>query len=153
MWSWILLLFITVLYAGYNLLIKVSVNQVPSISTSTVVATICLQLAALSTSLGFALYLLARGNPVLKLPLPAYGWAAMAGVCIGMAEIGYFYLYRGSSDGAPLAANIVVPVIVSGTIVITACVSYWVFREPLSEMQLLGSVLIITGIGMLLLKA
>ena len=56
MWTGILLLTaITALYAGYNLLVKVSSNHVPESATTTVLATICLQLAALAASGTFAL--------------------------------------------------------------------------------------------------
>ena len=51
MWTEILLLLaITVIYAGYNRLVKVSSNYVPEPATSTVLATICLQRAALAAS-------------------------------------------------------------------------------------------------------
>ncbi len=46
----LLLVTVTTLYAGYNLLIKVSVSHVPAAATSTIVATICLQVAALPAS-------------------------------------------------------------------------------------------------------
>ena len=47
--SWLLLISVTVLYSGYNLLIKVSASHVPEAATTTIQATICLQLAALAT--------------------------------------------------------------------------------------------------------
>jgi hypothetical protein len=48
-----LLIAVTMLYAGYNLLINISGGPVPAIATTPVAATICLQLAAFSTSLLF----------------------------------------------------------------------------------------------------
>ena len=48
-----LLAAVTLLYAGYNLLIKLSGAHVPASATTTVLATLCLQIAALSTSLLF----------------------------------------------------------------------------------------------------
>ena len=142
----ILLLVITVCYAGYNLFIKVSGGFVPAASTSTVLATICLQLAALATSLTFMMLLIARGGHVLQLSAPAYTWAAVAGLCIGVAEVCYFYLFGGLGDGAPMQANIAIPAIVCGTVVITAVVSYFVFRESVSATQLSGTALVILGI-------
>ena len=44
--SWLLLISVTVLYSGYNLLIKVSASHVPEAATTTIQTTICLQLAA-----------------------------------------------------------------------------------------------------------
>ncbi len=43
-----LLLTVTTLYAGYNLLIKIAGGYVPVEATTTIFATICLQLAARS---------------------------------------------------------------------------------------------------------
>ena len=67
------LLFIaTILYAGYNLLIKVSGDQVPISAETTISLTIVLQLAALSTSIAFAGVLLIQGVDILKAPSRAY---------------------------------------------------------------------------------
>ena len=147
MWTGILLLSaITVLYAGYNLLVKVSSNYVPASATSTVLATICLQIAALAASGTFALLLLARGGHVLKLSATAYAWAAGAGLCIGLAEIGYFYLFRGVGGGGPVAASVAVPVIVTGTVVLTMLFSYFALQESIGAMQLAGTALVVVGI-------
>lgn len=150
MWTGILLLFaITVLYAGYNLLVKVSSNYIPASATSTVLATICLQIAALAASGTFALLLLARGGHVLKLSAAAYAWAAGAGLCIGLAEIGYFYLFRGVGGGGPAAASVAVPVIVTGTVVLTMLLSAFALRESLGAMQVAGTVVVVIGIAMI----
>jgi drug/metabolite transporter (DMT)-like permease len=87
----------------------------------------------------------------LKLSPSAYAWAAAAGLCIGAAEIAYFYLFGGLGSGKPMAANLAVPAIVSGTIVITFIVSYFLFREPLTWPQLLGAGLVIAGIATMFL--
>ena len=150
MWTVILLLTaITALYAGYNLLVKVSSNHVPESATTTVLATICLQLAALAASGTFALVLLARGGHVLKLSTTAYVWAAAAGLCIGLAEIGYFYLFRGVGGTGPVAANVAVPVIVTGTVVLTMLLSFFALRESLGAMQIAGTVVVVIGIAMI----
>ena len=150
MWTGILLLTaITALYAGYNLLVKVSSNHVPESATTTVLATICLQLAALAASGTFALVLLARGGQVLKLSTTAYVWAAAAGLCIGLAEIGYFYLFRGVGGTGPVAANVAVPVIVTGTVVLTMLLSFFALRESLGAMQIAGTVVVVIGIAMI----
>lgn len=149
MWpSIILLTAITALYAGYNLLIKVSSSHVPATATSTVLATICLQLAALAASVTFATALLARGGHVLKLSTTACAWAAAAGLCIGLAEIGYFYLFRGVGGAGPVAASVAVPVIVTGTVVLTMLFSWLALRESLGVMQIAGTVVVVIGIAM-----
>ena len=150
MWMGILLLAaITVLYAGYNLLVKVSSNYVPESATTTVLATICLQLAALAASGTFALVLLARGGHVLKLSPTAYAWAVAAGLCIGLAEIGYFYLFRGVGGAGPVAASVAVPVIVTGTVVLTMLLSFFALKEPIGAMQIAGTVVVVIGIAMI----
>ena len=70
----ILLAAVTALYAGYNLFIKLSGGQVPAESTTTILATICLQLAALLTSALFLGMLLLRGGHVLTLSTGSYFW-------------------------------------------------------------------------------
>ena len=150
MWTGILLLIaITVLYAGYNLLVKVSSTYVPESATSTVLATICLQLAALAASSAFALVLLARGGHVLKLSPTAYAWAVGAGLCIGFAEIGYFYLFRGVGGTGPVAASVAVPAIVTGTVVLTMLLSASALKESLGTMQVAGTVVVVIGIAMI----
>lgn len=150
MWSGLLLLItITALYAGYNLLVKVSSLHVPAAATSTVLATICLQLAALTASGTFALLLLARGGHVLKLSPTAYAWAAGAGLCIGLAEIGYFYLFRGVGGTGPVAASVAVPAIVTGTVVLTMLLSALALKESLGGMQIAGTVVVVLGIAMI----
>jgi drug/metabolite transporter (DMT)-like permease len=148
----LLLLTVTTLYAGYNLLIKISGGYVPAEATTTILATICLQLVALTTSMVFMGLLLLRGGQVLHLSTSTYLWAAAAGLCIGGAEIAYFYLFGGIGMAKPVAANIAIPIIVSGTIVITMLVSYLVLKEPLTWNQLLGSGCIVLGIIILFLK-
>ena len=145
----LLLVTVTVLYAGYNLLIKVSSSHVPAAATSTIAATICLQVAGLMTSIVFVSIAMARGGQVLQLSWGAYLWAAAAGLCIGGAEIAYFYLFGGIGAMKPMAATLVIPTVVSGTIVITVIAAYFMFGETLALIQLAGLSCVI--IGMLLL--
>jgi drug/metabolite transporter (DMT)-like permease len=145
----LLLVTVTMLYAGYNLLIKVSAAHVPATATSTIAATICLQIAALMTSILFLSIALIRGGQVLQLTWGAYTWAAAAGLCIGGAEIAYFYLFGGVGAIKPMAANLVIPTVVSGTIVITAIAAYFVFRESLTPIQFAGIGCVILGVALL----
>ena len=150
MWAGILLLItIAALYAGYNLLVKVSSLHVPAAATSTVLATICLQVAALAASVTFAALLTARGGHVLALTPAAYAWAAGAGLCIGLAEIGYFYLFRGVGGTGPVAASVAVPAIVTGTVVLTMLLSWLALRESLGAMQIAGTAVVVIGIAMI----
>jgi drug/metabolite transporter (DMT)-like permease len=144
-----LLVAVTALYSGYNLLVKVSASQVPAEATTTILATICLQLAALTASTVFASVALIRGGQVLQLSWGAYAWAAAAGLCIGVAEIAYFYLFRGVGGGGPMAANVAIPAIVSGTIILTVIGAYFVFGEQLSARQFAGIGCVVLGILLL----
>lgn len=144
-----LLLLVTVFYAGYNLLIKLSGAAVPPTATTTIVATLCLQLAALSTSLVFGAVLYAHGGHEFRLPSGALLWAVLAGVAIGAAEIGYFYLFGGIGAIRPIAANVAIPIVVSGTIVITMLTSWLVFGEAMGWRQVIGACCILVGTAVL----
>ena len=148
----ILLAAVTALYAGYNLFIKLSGGYVPAEATTTIMATICLQIAALITSGVFFLMLTLRGGQVFTLSMGSYFWAAVAGVCIGGAEIGYLYLFGGVGLSKPMAASVVIPTIVSGTIVISMLFSYFVLKETIALNQIFGSLLIGFGIVLLFLN-
>ncbi len=145
----LLLITVTVLYAGYNLFIKVSGSHVPEVATTTIAATILLQLAALATSLVFVSVLLVRGGHVMQLSLGAYAWAVVAGLCIGGAEIAYFYLFAGIGTGKPMAANVAIPAVVSGATVIAMAAGYLVFKETLALVQVIGGACVVLGIVLL----
>lgn len=144
-----LLLAVTGFYAAYNLLVKISSLHVPSTATSTVLATICLQVAALTASSAFALTLLARGGHTLALSPAAYGWAVTAGLAIGGAEICYFYLFTDLAGGKAMAASVAIPVIVVGTVIITFLVSHLLLHESISAWQLLGAGTVLAGLVMM----
>jgi hypothetical protein len=102
--GFLLLALVTLLYAGYNLFVKVSIDHVPDGVTSAVLATICLQFAALLLSTIFAVYLLRQGNQVLQLNTPAYAWAVAAGLYGSIVDLlsrpcfaGKYSLYRQKS--------------------------------------------------------
>ncbi len=148
----ILLATVTLLYAGYNILIKVSSSHVPIEATSTITATITLQIAALLVSCIFVTGLLIRGNTILAVPPPALLWAALAGICIGAAEICYFYLFRGGLNHDAMAANIAIPVIVGGTILVTILISWFLLREAMSWTKVIGAATIIVGVALMFIE-
>lgn len=147
-----LLAAVTLLYAGYNLLIKLSGTHVPASATTTVLATVCLQVAALSTSVLFLALLAAQGGHVFALAPRAYFWAVLAGLCIGAAEIGYFYLFGGIGLDRPMRAGVAIPVIVAGTVAIATVASVVVFGEAFGWRQLAGTVLVAGGIVLIFLE-
>ena len=144
----ILLALVTLLYAGYNLFVKMSSGHVADKVTSTVLATMCLQFTALVVSTLFAIYLLRKGGQVLQLSPSAYGWAAAAGLCIGAAEIGYFYLFGSFRAGKSIPASVVIPTVVCGTVIVALLASRFLFNETLTLVQISGIVIAIVGIVM-----
>ena len=98
----VLLSLVTLFYAGYNFLMKVSGTHVPESATTTILATMCVQVAALATSIVFFSWLLARGGHSFSLTSSTYLWAMAAGLCIGAAEIGYLYLFGGVGSIRPM---------------------------------------------------
>ncbi len=146
MTSIVLLVAITFLYAGYNFFVKVAGGHVPTVNTSTVLATISLQLAALFTSSSFLVFLSLRGGHTLSLSPRVYMWSIVAGLCIGAAEILYFYLFRDMGGKEAMSANVAIPTIVTGTIIITMIASYTILRESLTLTQTVGVAVVIIGI-------
>lgn len=145
-----ILVLTTLLYAGYNLLVKQSAVHAETLQTSTITATIVLQLTALMVSLLFLIIIYCRNADLpLLLPAPAYWWAMAAGMCIGAAEISYFYLFAGVAGSPSMPVSIATPVIVSGTIVLALIAAGFWFGEKLSWQQILGAGLIISGILLL----
>ena len=104
----ILIIFITISYAGYNLFIKLSGSQNLNNSNS-IAATLFLQLFALSVTLIFSLYLYSKGEKIFVLPSKSYIYAIFAGISIGFAEIGYFYIFNESNPSGASKANTAIP--------------------------------------------
>ena len=80
---------VTLAYAGYNLLIKVSGGHVPPSASTTILATLCLQAGAVLAATAFLGALALQGGHSFRLTTPAYLWAFAAGLCIGVAEVGF----------------------------------------------------------------
>lgn len=146
MWNWQLLVLVTVFYAGYNFLVKISSAHVPHQATTTILLTITLQAAAITCSILYLGFVLLRGGHSLGLTVPAFGWAAAAGIAIGAAEICYFYLFSGTGGYAPAPGSVVIPVVVSGTILLTMVASVLLLGESVSWREWTGAVLVIAGI-------
>ena len=71
------------------------------------------------------------------------------GLCIGAAEIGYFYLFGNFSVGKSIPASIVIPTVVCGTVIVALLASRFLFNEALSIVQIGSVVITITGIVMI----
>jgi len=147
----LLLVIVTVSYAGYNLFIKLSSSQNLN-NTNSIAATLSLQVFALVVTSIFSVYLFSKGERIFVLPSKSYLYAIFGGISIGFAEIGYFYLFNAANPNGPLNANTAIPVILGGTILITMIFSFYIFRESYSYQKILGTLFIIFGIYLVLIK-
>ena len=147
----LLLVIVTVSYAGYNLFIKLSSSQNIN-NTNSIAATLSLQVFALVVTSIFSVYLFSKGERIFVLPSKSYLYAIFGGISIGFAEIGYFYLFNAANPNGPLNANTAIPVILGGTILITMIFSFYIFRESYSYQKILGTLFIIFGIYLVLMK-
>jgi len=150
--SILLLIVVTLLYAGYNIFIKISGTYIPDSANTPVLATICLQAGALAVSLVFMLGMSFHGGFTFKLTGNAYLFATASGVSVGLGSYGYFFLFSGFAGAKPMEASVAIPTVVSGTIVISILVSALVLKEAVRWTQLLGVAFILTGIVLLFIR-
>ncbi|PJJ60496.1 EamA family transporter [Hymenobacter chitinivorans] len=136
---WLLLALLTAFcLALYNFFIKLASDQLPA-----AVGAVVLQLVAAGLGAVWLLKLKLQGQP---LPITTKGLllAALAGLGVGLAEILTFVVFsRGVSS------SVGTPVIVGGSVLLTALLGLVVLREALSWSQALGLVSIVVGIALL----
>jgi transporter family protein len=126
--------------ALYNLLIKAAAGQIHAM-----VGAVVLQVMAALVGAGLLVLLYLRGALPASLVTPkGLTLAALAGVSIGLAEILTFAVY---GKGAP--ASVGTPLIVGGSVLLTAVVGVLVLREALSWPQALGMLFIVGGVVLL----
>lgn len=137
--NWLPLALLTALcLALYNFFIKLAANHL-----SPAVGAVVLQLVAAGLGAAWLLKLKLQGQP-LALSGRGLGMAALAGLGVGLAEILTFVVFQ---RGVP--ASVGTPVIVGGSVLLTALMGLVVLREALSLPQLGGLVLIVAGIALL----
>jgi transporter family protein len=137
--SWLPLALLTALcLALYNFFIKLASNQLPA-----AVGAVVLQLVAAGLGALWLLRLKLQGQP---LPLSTKGLmlAALAGLGVGLAEILTFIVFQ---RGLP--SSVGTPVIVGGSVLLTALLGVLLLRESLSGGQAAGLLLIVVGIALL----
>ncbi|TGE28533.1 EamA family transporter [Hymenobacter metallicola] len=124
--------------ALYNFFIKLASDQLPA-----AVGAVVLQLVAAVLGAVWLLKLKLQGQP---LPISGQGLllATLAGVGVGLAEILTFVVF---SRGVP--SSVGTPVIVGGSVLLTALLGLVVLRETLSWSQALGLASIVVGIALL----
>lgn len=137
--NWLPLALLTSLcLALYNFCIKLAADYLPP-----AVGAVVLQLVAAALGSAWLLKLKLQGQP-LALSGRGLGLAALAGLGVGLAEILTFVVFQ---RGVP--ASVGTPVIVGGSVLLTALLGLAVLRESLSPPQVGGLVLIVAGIALL----
>ncbi len=137
--SWLGLALLTALcLAGYNFFIKLAADHI-----SAAAGAVVLQLVAAALGGGWLLLLHLKGQPI-TLSARGLGLAALAGLGVGLAEILTFVVF---SRGVP--SSVGTPVIVGGSVLLTAVLGLLVLRETLSWAQVLGLLSIVGGIVLL----
>ena len=146
-----LLITVTLAYAGYNLFIKLAGAQNIN-NNNGIAATLCLQIFALIVTSVFSIYLSSLGENIFVLPSKTYLYAVFGGISIGIAEIGYFYLFNASNTDGALNANTAIPIILGGTILVTMIFSFYVLKESFNYHKIIGTIFIIIGIYLIFNK-
>ena len=125
-------------FGAYNFFIKVASGK-----TSVVLGAFVLQVVA--TLAGGALLLVQKlRGAELAVDARGLGYAALAGLAVGLAEILTFVVF---ARGAP--ASLGTPVIMGGSIVCAAALGLAVLGERLTITQAAGAVLIVAGVALL----
>ena len=146
-----LLITVTLAYAGYNLFIKLAGAQNIN-NNNGIAATLCLQIFALIVTSVFSIYLSSLGENIFVLPSKTYLYAVFGGISIGIAEIGYFYLFNASNTDGALNANTAIPIILGGTILVTMIFSFYILKESFNYHKTIGTIFIIIGIYLIFNK-
>ena len=137
--NWLPLALLTALcLALYNFFIKLASNHV-----SPAVGAVVLQLVAAALGGVWLLKLMLQGQP-LALSGKGLGLAALAGLGVGLAEILTFVVFQRG-----LNSSVGTPVIVGGSVLLTAVLGLVVLRETLTFSQAGGLLFIVVGIALL----
>ena len=137
--NWLPLALLTALcLAFYNFFIKLASNHVPP-----AVGAVVLQLVAAALGGVWLLKLMLQGQP-LALSGKGLGLAALAGLGVGLAEILTFVVFQSGVN-----SSVGTPVIVGGSVLLTAVLGLVVLRETLTFSQAGGLLFIVVGIVLL----
>ena len=137
--NWLPLALLTALcLALYNFFIKLAADHLPA-----AVGAVVLQLVAAALGAAWLLRLKLLGQP-LPLSSKGLGLAMLAGLGVGLAEILTFVVFQ---RGVP--ASVGTPVIVGGSVLLTALLGVALLREALTLPQAGGLLLIVAGIALL----
>lgn len=137
--NWLLLALLTAFcLALYNFFIKLAAGYL-----SPAVGAVVLQLVAAALGAAWLLKLKLQGQP---LPVTGRGLAlaALAGLGVGLAEILTFVVFQRG-----VSSSVGTPIIVGGSVLLTALLGLVVLRETITLPQVGGLLLIVAGIALL----
>ena len=137
--NWLPLALLTALcLALYNFFIKLAANHV-----APAVGAVVLQLVAAALGAAWLLKLKLQGQP-LAVSGKGLALAALAGVGVGLAEILTFVVFQRGVN-----SSVGTPVIVGGSVLLTALLGLVLLREGLTMAQAAGLLLVVVGIALL----
>ena len=137
--NWLPLALLTALcLALYNFFIKLAANHLPP-----AVGAVVLQLVAAALGAAWLLKLKLQGQP-LAVSGKGLALAALAGVGVGLAEILTFVVFQRGVN-----SSVGTPVIVGGSVLLTALLGLVLLREGLTVSQAAGLLLVVVGIALL----
>ena len=137
--NWLPLALLTALcLALYNFFIKLAANHLPP-----AVGAVVLQLVAAALGAAWLLKLKLQGQP-LAVSGKGLALAALAGVGVGLAEILTFVVFQRGVN-----SSVGTPVIVGGSVLLTALLGLVLLREGLTVSQAAGLLLVVIGIALL----
>lgn len=137
--SWLPLAIATAFAFGlYNVFIKMGSNRIDQ-----VLGAVVLQLVAVLLGAAYLLILRMGGREIESSP-SGLGFAVLAGLSVGIAEILTFYVF---SRGAP--ASLGSPIIMGGSVLVAGIVGVFLLRESLNLYQWAGIAAVVGGIALL----
>lgn len=137
--NWIILAVLTAFCFGlYNFFIKVASGSINQIAGAVI-----LQIVAALVG-GILLIYMKLSNQVLDVTSKGIYYSVLAGIAVGLAEILTFIVF---SKNIP--ASVGTPIIIGGSILITALLGIFFLKESLSFIQYVAVFMIIAGVGIL----
>jgi bacterial/archaeal transporter family protein len=137
--SWLPLALATaVAFGAYNVFIKIGSGKIDQ-----VLGAVVLQVVAALLGGGYLAYLKLSGRE-LAVSGGGLGFASLAGVAVGLAEILTFVVF---ARGAPVA--LATPVIMGGSVLVAALVGVALLGERVGLSQVAGILLVAGGIALL----
>ncbi|HNT29468.1 MAG TPA: EamA family transporter [bacterium] len=140
--NWIFLALLTAsLYGIYNFFIKIASGHINQIAGAVI-----LQIVAALLGSVILIYL-KLSNTQLEISSKGILFAILAGVGVGLAEITSFIVF---SKNVP--ASIGIPIIIGGSVVISALLGLFFLKENYTPVHVIGLVSIVAGITLLSIK-